>query len=207
MAVEMGAKTAYMQPNQEVLDYVSARAVRPFEVVTSDPDFVYAESHVFDVSAMEPVVSCPHDVDNVHPISEVAAKKIALNQAYIGSCTNGRTEDIVQAAAILKGKHIPKYSRLLIVPASKDVMQECMEKGYLQDLIAAGATLVSPGCAACLGTHEGVIAPGEVCITCTNRNFKGRMGSNQAEIYLGSPATVAASILNGYITDPRPYLD
>jgi 3-isopropylmalate/(R)-2-methylmalate dehydratase large subunit len=107
----------------------------------------------------------------------------------------------------LKGKKIPKYSRLLVVPASKEVMQECIEKGYLQDLIAAGATLVSPGCAACLGTHEGVIAPGEVCITCTNCNFKGRMGSNQAELYLGSPATVAASILNGYITDPRPYLD
>jgi 3-isopropylmalate/(R)-2-methylmalate dehydratase large subunit len=207
MAVEMGAKTAYMQPNQAVLDYVAARAVRPYEVMYTDPDFTYAESHVFDVSTMEPVVSCPHDVDNVHPITEVAPKKIPLNQAYIGSCTNGRTEDIAQAAAILKGKKIPKYSRLLVVPASKEVMQECIEKGYLQDLIAAGATLVSPGCAACLGTHEGVIAPGEVCITCTNRNFKGRMGSNQAELYLGSPATVAASILNGYITDPRPYLD
>ncbi len=114
MAVEMGAKTAYMQPNQAVLDYVAPRAVRPWQVVTTDPDFKYAESHAFDVSAMEPVVSCPHDVDNVHPISEIAAKNIPLNQAYIGSCTNGRTEDIAQAAAILKGKHIPKYARLLV---------------------------------------------------------------------------------------------
>ena len=196
-----------MQPNQAVLDYVAPRAVRPWQVVTTDPDFEYAESHVFDVSAMEPVVSCPHDVDNVHPISEIAAKNIPLNQAYIGSCTNGRTEDIAQAAAILKGKHIPKYARLLVVPASSQVLQECMERGYIQDLMDAGATLVTPGCAACLGTHEGILAPGENCITCTNRNFKGRMGSNQANLYLASPATVAASILCGKITDPRPYLD
>lgn len=207
MAVEMGAKTAYMQPNQAVLDYVAPRAVRPYEVVTTDPDFEYAQSYVFDVTAMEPVVSCPHDVDNVHSISEIAAQKIPLNQAYIGSCTNGRTSDIAEAAAILKGKKIPKYSRLLVVPASKDVLQECMDKGYIQQLIDAGATLVSPGCAACLGTHEGLLAPGETCITCTNRNFRGRMGSNQANLYLASPSTVAASILEGFITDPRPYLD
>ena len=207
MAVEMGAKTAYMQPNQAVLDYVSPRAVRPYEVVHTDPDFVYAESHTFDVSAMEPVVSCPHDVDNVHPISEIAAMRIPLNQAYIGSCTNGRTEDIAQAAAILKGKKLPRYARLLVVPASAEVLRECMERGYIQDLVEAGATMVTPGCAACLGTHEGLLAPGENCITCTNRNFRGRMGSNQANLYLASPATVAVSILNGYITDPRPYLD
>ena len=153
MAVEMGAKTAYMQPNQAVLDYVSPRAVRPYEVVTTDPDFVYAESHLFNVSEMEPVVSCPNDVDNVHPISEIAAQNIPLNQAYIGSCTNGRTEDLGQAAAILKGKHIPPYARLLVVPASRDVLRESMEKGYIQTLIDAGATLVTPCCAACLGTH------------------------------------------------------
>lgn len=207
MAVEMGAKTAYMQPNQAVLDYVSQRAVRPYQVVHTDPGFRYAESHVFDVSVMEPVVSCPHDVDNVHPISQIAAQRIPLNQAYIGSCTNGRVEDIAQAAQILKGRRIPKYSRLLVVPASSEVMHTCMDQGYIQDLMDAGATIVSPGCAACLGTHEGVIAPGENCITCTNRNFRGRMGSNQANLYLGSPATVAASILTGYITDPRPYLN
>ena len=117
------------------------------------------------------------------------------------------TEDLGQAAAILKGKHIPPYARLLVVPASRDVLRESMEKGYIQTLIDAGATLVTPGCAACLGTHEGLLAPGEKCITCTNRNFRGRMGSNQAELFLASPATVAASILNGRITDPRPYLD
>lgn len=207
MAVEMGAKTAYMQPNDKVLEYCSKRAVRPFDVVTSDPDFVYSESHVFDVSSMEPVVACPSQVDNVHPISEIKEQKIALNQAYIGSCTNGRVEDFKEAAEILKGKHIPKYSRLIIVPASRDVLETCMEEGYLKTLIDAGATIVSPGCAACLGTHEGIIAPGETCITSTNRNFKGRMGSNEAFLYLASPATVAASILNGYITDPRDYMN
>lgn len=207
MAVEMGAKTAYMQPNQAVLDYVAARAVRPYEVMTTDPGFVYAESHVFDVSTMEPAVSCPHDVDNVHPIGEVAAQHIRLDQGYIGSCTNGRTEDIAEAAKILQGKKLPPYARLVVVPASAAVLQECMDKGYVKALMDAGATFVTPGCAACLGTHEGILAPGEVCITSTNRNFRGRMGSNQAQLYLASPATVAASILNGEITDPRPYLD
>jgi len=206
MAVEMGAKTAYMQPNDAVLAYVKERAVRPFEVMTTDEDFVYAENHLFDVSAMEPVLACPHNVDNVHPISEIAPRNIELNQGYIGSCTNGRTEDIAEAAAVLKGKKIPPFARLIIVPASAAVLKESMEKGYIQTLIDAGATLVSPGCAACLGTHEGILAPGEVCITSTNRNFRGRMGSNQASLYLASPATVAASILNGRITDPRPYL-
>lgn len=207
MAVEMGAKTAYMQPNEAVMDYVRARAVRPFEVMTTDPDFEYAQRYLFDVSAMEPVVSAPNEVDNVHLLSEIAEQKVALNQGYIGSCTNGRVEDIAQAAAILKGKHIPKYARLIVVPASAEVMQTCMQEGYIQTLMQAGATITTPGCAACLGTHEGILAPGEVCITCTNRNFRGRMGAKDAKLYLASPATVAASILNGYITDPRPYLD
>lgn len=207
MAVEMGAKTAYMQPNQDVLDYVSQRAVRPYEVQYTDPDFEYSERYVYDVSQLGPQLACPHSVDNVYPLTEVIARKeIRLNQGYIGSCTGGREEDIAAAAKILKGKHIPPYTRLIVVPASRDVMLSCMEKGYLQDLMLAGATVTSPGCGACLGAHEGVISPGEVCISSTNRNFPGRMGSTQAEIYLGSPATVAASILNGRITDPRPYL-
>lgn len=207
MAVEMGAKTAYMQPNQAVLDYVTARAVRPFEVQTTDEDFVYARQHVFDVSSLEPQLSCPHSVDNVSPLPEVlAGGDVPLDQGYIGSCTGGRVEDFAIAAKILKGRHIPPYSRLLIVPASAEVMQSCMKNGILSELMTAGATVTTPGCGACLGAHEGVIAPGETCITSTNRNFPGRMGSPQANIYLASPATVAASILNGRITDPRPYL-
>ncbi|MDO4617079.1 MAG: 3-isopropylmalate dehydratase large subunit [Lachnospiraceae bacterium] len=208
MAVEMGAKTAYMQPNEDVLQYVKERAERPFEVQTTDPDFKYEESFVFDVSAIEPNLSCPHSVDNVYPLSEVVKDgDVILNQGYIGSCTGGREEDLEAAARILKGKHIPPYTRLVVVPASSEVMLSCMEKGIIQDLMSAGATITSPGCGACLGAHEGILSPGEVCISSTNRNFPGRMGSNQAKIYLASPATVAASILNGKITDPRQYLD
>lgn len=206
MAVEMGAKTAYMQPNKDVLEYVSKRAVRPFEVMYSDPDFQYAERYVFDVSELEPQLACPHSVDNVDSLSHILKKgEVLLNQGYIGSCTGGREEDIAIAAEILRGKHIPEYARLVVVPASSEVMLSCMDKGYIQDLMNAGATIVSPGCGACLGAHEGILAPEEVCISSTNRNFPGRMGAKQARIYLASPATVAASILNGRITDPRNY--
>lgn len=207
MAVEMGAKTAYMQPNEDVLKYVAERAVRPYEVQYTDPDFKYEESYMFDVSALEPQLACPHSVDNVHPLREVVQDgPVAVNQGYIGSCTGGREEDIREAANILRGKKISEYTRLIVVPASSEVMLSCLEKGYIQDLMRAGATITSPGCGACLGAHEGVLAPGEICISSTNRNFPGRMGSNQAKIYLASPAAVAASVLNGRITDPRQYL-
>ena len=207
MAVEMGAKTAYMQPNQAVLDYVSSRAVRPFEVEGTDPGYVYQESYVFDVSELEPQLACPSSVENVHPLSAVAAAgPVRIDQGYIGSCTGGRTEDIAEAARILRGKHIADGTRLVLVPASRDVMLECMQKGYIQELMEAGATITTPGCGACLGAHEGILAPGEVCISSTNRNFPGRMGSTEAQIYLASPAAVAASVLNGYITDPREVL-
>ena len=207
MAVEMGAKTAYMQPNQEVLDYVSKRAVRPYEVQFTDPGYEYAESYEFNVSELVPQLACPSSVENVHTLEEVVAEKeVRVNQGYVGSCTGGRVEDIAAAASILKGKRIAPYTRLIIVPASAEVMQECIKLGYIQDLIESGATINAPGCAACLGVHEGILAPGEVCISSTNRNFPGRMGSKDASIYLASPATVAASILNGKITDPRPYI-
>lgn len=207
MAVEMGAKTAYMQPNQEVIDYVMKRAVRPFEIQFTDPGYKYSESYVFDVSKLEPELACPSSVENVHTLASVVAQGgVKLNQGYIGSCTGGRVEDIEVAAKILKGKHIPEYTRLVVIPASREVMLECIAKGYIQDLMNAGATISTPGCGACLGAHEGILAPGEVCITSTNRNFPGRMGSTEALMYLASPATVAASMINGRITDPREYL-
>lgn len=200
MAVEMGAKTAYMQPNKDVLDYVSARAVRPYEVQYTDSDFKYSESHILDISELTPQVAVPHSVDNVFPIDKVT--KIKVDQCFIGTCTGGRVEDFEAAANILRGKHIADGVRLLVIPASTAVMQKCMEKGILQDLIAAGATISTPGCGPCLGAHEGLLTKGEVCITASNRNFPGRMGHNQAEIYLSSPATVAASALTGYLTNP-----
>ena len=207
MAVEMGAKTAYMQPNQAVLDYVSARAVRPYEAVHTDPGYRYAESHLFDVSSIGVQLACPSSVDNVRPLeSVIASGDVPVTQGYIGSCTGGREEDIAAAASILKGRHIPPYSRLIVIPASSEVMLSCIDKGYIQSLMAAGATISTPGCGACLGAHQGILAPGETCISSTNRNFPGRMGSTEASIYLASPATVAASILNGRISDPREYL-
>lgn len=204
MAVEMGAKTAYMQPNQQVLDYVNTRAVRHFEVEYTDKNYLYDEKYTFDISSLLPQLSVPHSVDNVNSITDVGAVKI--DQGVIGTCTGGRVEDIAIGAQILRGKKIAEYVRLIIVPASEQVMRECMDKGYIQDLMDAGATIASPGCGPCLGAHDGVIAPGEVCITASNRNFPGRMGSTEAELYLASPATVAASVLNGRITDPRTIL-
>jgi 3-isopropylmalate/(R)-2-methylmalate dehydratase large subunit len=204
MALEMGVKTAYMQPNKDVLDYVKPRAVRSFEVQYTDPGFVYAEQHVFDIGALEPQIAIPSSVDNVFPLSSVEPVKI--DQGLIGTCTGGRVEDIAAAADILRGRHIAPYVRLIIVPASQEVLSNCIEKGYIQDLINAGAALASPGCGPCLGAHDGVIAPGEVCITASNRNFPGRMGSRESKLYLASPATVAASVLKGCITDPRTVL-
>lgn len=206
MAVEMGAKTAYMQPNQAVVDYVTKRCPHSFAIEETDSDFVYAESYSFDVSQLTPMLSCPHSVENVAPLPEVIQESVPLNQGYIGSCTGGRTEDIAIAAKILHGRHIAPYTRLIVIPASAEVMQECMKKGYIQDLMRAGATISSPGCGACLGAHEGILADGETCITSTNRNFPGRMGSVKAKMYLASPATVAASMISGHITDPRQYL-
>lgn len=206
MAVEMGAKTAYMQPNQAVIDYVTQRCPHAFAIEETDSDFVYAENYSFDVSRLTPMLSCPHSVENVAPLPEVIRKTVPLNQGYIGSCTGGRTEDIAIAARILHGRHIAPYTRLIVIPASAEVMQECMKKGYIQDLMQAGATISSPGCGACLGAHEGLLADGETCITSTNRNFPGRMGSVKASMYLASPATVAASMISGHITDPRQYL-
>lgn len=205
MAVEMGAKTAYMQPNQKVLDYVNKRAVRPFEVQYTDDDFEYTESYQFDISDLSPQIAVPHSVDNVFSIEEV--KKVKVDQCFIGTCTGGRVEDIETAANILRGKKIAPGVRLLVIPASTEVLQECINKGYLQDCINAGATISTPGCGPCLSAHEGVLAPGEVCVTASNRNFPGRMGSNQADIYLASPATVAITALTGYLTDPRTVVE
>lgn len=200
MAVEMGAKTAYMQPNENVLDYVKKRAVNQYEVQYTDDDFEYIESYKFDITNLTPQIAVPHSVDNVFPIDEV--EKVKVDQCFVGTCTGGRVEDIKSAADILRGKKIFKDVRLLVIPASTEVMKECIDKGYLQDLMDAGAIISTPGCGPCLGAHEGVLAPDEVCVTASNRNFPGRMGSNKSKIYLASPATVAATALTGYITNP-----
>jgi 3-isopropylmalate/(R)-2-methylmalate dehydratase large subunit len=150
---------------------------------------------------LEPQVAVPHRVDDVHPVSDVEG--VEIDQAFLGSCTNARLEDLVEAARILKGRKVSKGVRMLVVPASRQIYLEAMNQGILSIFAEAGALIESPGCAACLGGHVGVIGPGEVCISASNRNFRGRQGSPDAKIYLASPATVAASSLKGKITDPR----
>lgn len=201
MAVEMGAKTAYMKPNDKVLEYLNRRTSQKFIIDETDGDFEYQEIHSFDVNTLAPQLAVPHSVDNVLSIDEV--QRIKVDQGFIGSCTGGRLEDLEAAYLILHGKKIHPNTRLIIIPASTEVFQEAMSLGYIQSLINSGATFASPGCGPCLGTHAGLLAEGEVCITATNRNFPGRMGSTGAQIYLGSPASVAAAVLAGEISDPR----
>lgn len=205
MTTEMGAKTAYIQPDEVTMAFVKENVTREYEVFTTDPGYQYAAEHTFDVSKLIPQVAAPFSVDNVHDITQFVGRKI--DQAYLGSCTGGRLEDIAIAAKILDGKKINPRTRMIVVPASRDVLLQAMAKGYMTTLINAGATFVTPGCASCLGTHQGMLAGGETCISSTNRNFPGRMGHVKGEIFLGSPAAVAASALEGKITDPTQYLD
>ena len=204
MAVEKGAKTAYMKPNDKILAYLNERNVGEFIIDETDPDFEFADTYTFDISELSPQLAIPFSVDNVLPVEEV--ESIKVDQAFIGSCTGGRLEDFEAAYNILKGKKIHQDVRLVMIPASAEVFERAIEKGYVSELIRAGATFTAPGCGPCLGTHAGLLADGEVCISATNRNFPGRMGSTGGKIYLSSPAGVAASALKGRITDTRSLL-
>ena len=201
MGVEMGAKTAMVPPDELTERYLRGRTARSYKAVYSDPKAEYIDEREYDVSKLEPQVAVPHNVDNVHPVREVAG--VEVNQAFLGSCTNGRLEDLIEAIKILNGKKIARGVRMIVVPASREVYVEALKEMILQKFVSAGAMVEAPSCAACLSGHIGALAPGEVCISSSNRNFKGRMGSPEAKIYLGSPATVAASALKGEITDPR----
>lgn len=204
MAVEMGAKTAYMKPNKKVIEYVKGRTKKEYKIHETDEDFEYIEEYKFDINNLSPQIAVPNSVDNVSSVEDV--KEIKIDQAFIGSCTGGRLEDIQQAYEILKGKKINASTRLIIIPASAEVYNMAIKKGYISSLIESGATFAATGCGPCLGTHEGLLAEGETCITATNRNFPGRMGSIGADIYLASPASAAAAALTGKITDSRKIL-
>ena len=204
MTTEMGAKTSWIQPDDITFAFLKEKGVTDFTVYETDPGYQYWAEHSYDVSSLEPQLAAPHSVDNVAPLSQFAG--LDVQQAYLGTCTGGRLEDLAIAAGIVKGKHVAKGTRFIVVPASKKVLLDAMETGVMQTLVAAGATFVTPGCAACLGVHEGMLASGDRCISASNRNFPGRMGSGQAELYLGSPAAVAAAAINGKITDPTPYM-
>ncbi|MBN2847956.1 MAG: 3-isopropylmalate dehydratase large subunit [Coriobacteriia bacterium] len=203
MAIEVGAKAGLMKADAKTLAWYEGRGDRTPNPVDPDDDAVYADELVLDASAIGPHVAMPHAVDNVSPIEEVAGTPIA--QGYIGTCTNGRLEDLKVAADILRGRQVHPDVRLIIAPASKQILLDAMEAGYIRDLVEAGAVMVTPGCGPCVGTHNGVPSDGENVISTANRNFKGRMGNSNAFIYLGSPATVAASVIEGVITDPRKY--
>ena len=201
MAAEMGAKIGYVEPDGVTLRYLARRARHGFEPVFSDADADIDEVIEIDASKLVPQVAKPHTVDNVAPVTEVAGTPI--QQAILGTCTNGRVEDLWVAANRLRGRVVHPRVRLLVFPASSQVYAEALRLGLLADLLGAGAVIMNPGCGPCLGAHQGVLAPGEVCLSTANRNFRGRMGCKDAEIYLASPDTVAASALAGCIADPR----
>ena len=213
MMAEFGAKNAYLPPNAKVFRYLANRirsssgriddtlAALRDSVIYPDADANYASVYTLEAGRVEPMVAGPHRVDLARPLSAVRGQRI--HQAFLGTCTNGRLEDFAAAAEVIRGHRVAPGTRFIAIPASSEVYAAAMREGYLEALIEAGAIIGVPGCGPCMGNHLGVLAPGEVCLSTANRNFKGRMGQPDAEIYLASPAVVAASAIRGVITDPR----
>jgi len=223
MMAEFGVKTAYIAPDERVFAYLAERAVRRrtadggrqiagdeiairnSQLATAalypDADAAYISEHVYAAADLEPYVACPHSVDNLATLSQVAGTRI--QQAFLGTCTNGRLEDIAAAVEVIRGRRVAAGTRFLVIPASREVLQEALRLGYIEALVEAGAHIGTPGCGPCMGNHMGVPAPGEVTISSANRNFQGRMGTRDSEVYLANPAVVAASAVAGVIADPR----
>lgn len=203
MGIEMGAKNAVCPPDKKVLDFIEPIAkTTEWEAIWADDDAVYAQELKYDLGDLEPCVAKPHTVDNYAPIGEV--KGTPIHQAFLGSCTNARIEDLREAAAILNGREVAV--RTIVIPASWSVYRQAMKEGLFDVFLDAGCIINNPGCGPCMGNHEGILAPGETCISTANRNFKGRMGNKESNIFLASPMTVAASALKGEISDPREVL-
>jgi 3-isopropylmalate/(R)-2-methylmalate dehydratase large subunit len=201
MGIELGAKFAFFAADDVTLDYLRPRVEAEVSPFGPDPDASYEAVHVVDVSRLEPQIACPHSPGNVKPVSQVV--DVPVDQAFLGSCTNARLEDLAVAARILEGRSVHRGTRLIVTPASHQVYLDATRAGYAEILLAAGAHITAPGCGACPGGHSGLLAAGESCISSTNRNFRGRMGSAEAMVYLGSPASVAAAAVAGRIVDPR----
>jgi 3-isopropylmalate/(R)-2-methylmalate dehydratase large subunit len=204
LSMEMGAKFGVVPFDRVTQKYLSEVTSQSYEPILSDSEAVYEKEYLFYVSKLEPQVACPHNVDNVKPVAEV--KGIKIDQVVLGSCTNGRLDDLEIAARILKGKKVHPHVRMLVLPATRTIFSQAIKKGYVQTFLDAGAVILNPGCGPCLGAHEGILAGGERCVATTNRNFKGRMGSPDSEVYLASPALAAASAVRGEIADPREFL-
>lgn len=200
MAIEMGGKTGLVEPDEKTIKYVESRSNKPYKVFKSDKDAPSMTTYEIDVSDLEPQVACPHHVDNVKPVSEVDQE---IDQVFLGSCTNGRLSDLRDAAKILKGKQIAKGTRMLVIPASKEVYSKALDEGLLKIFVDAGALVSAPCCGPCLGGHTGIIGPDEVSLSTSNRNFKGRQGSPDGKVYLSSAAVAAASALEGRIVVPE----
>jgi 3-isopropylmalate/(R)-2-methylmalate dehydratase large subunit len=203
MSVEAGATAGIVPADHETLRYLREEAgvTDPLEPVLPDADARYEHVLRLDVTDLEPQIACPHTVDNVKPIAEVSGRRI--DQVVIGSCTNGRLDDLAVAADLLRGRKVAPHTRMLIFPASTRIYRQAVELGYVTTFMDAGAVVMNSGCGPCLGVHEGALGDGEVALSTTNRNFKGRMGNPKAEVYLCSPAVAAASAVAGEITDPR----
>jgi 3-isopropylmalate/(R)-2-methylmalate dehydratase large subunit len=201
MAIEMGGKAGICEADQKTVDWLNQRTAGPYRMVKSDADAKFRLTLNIDVTDMEPQVACPDNVDNVKPVSQL--RDIKINQAFIGSCTNGRLEDLEQAHSILKDRKVNSNVRLLVVPASRDIYKKALQTGIIEDLLDSGAIISNPSCAACFGGHIGILGPGEKGISTSNRNFRGRQGSPESEVYLSSAAVAAASALTGYITNPE----
>lgn len=202
MAVEAGGKAGLIASDEKTRKYLESRGRGDkFREIKADADAKYERIIEIDASTLEPTVSCPHTVDNTKTVDKL--KNVKVNQVFLGSCTNGRIEDLRIAAEILKGKKVHPDVRMLVVPASKDIMLEAMNEGTLQTLIEANAAIVTPGCGPCVGVHAGTLGDDEVCVATQNRNFQGRMGNPKGFIYLSSPAVAAYSAIKGYIADPR----
>ena len=201
MAIEMGGKTGLVEPDQKTIHYLNGRSTKPYEIMKTDKNAQSLETIHININELEPQIACPHNVDNVKPVSEVEGTHI--DQVFLGSCTNGRLSDLRTAANIIKGKDISKNVRMLVIPASREVYSKAMDEGLLKTFVDSGALVCNPCCGPCLGGHIGLVGPGEVSLSTSNRNFRGRQGSSDAEVYLSSAAVAAASAVTGKITDPR----
>jgi len=204
MTIEFGAKCGLIAPDAKVMTFLKKQGLKKIKPVYSDKNCNYEKVIEYDISKLSPQVAKPHSVDNGFTVEEVKGTKI--NQAFLGTCTNGRLEDLEIGAKVIRGKRIDKDTKLLVAPASRDIFLAALQKGIIRTFIEAGAIILPVGCGPCVGTHQGVPADGEVSISTANRNFKGRMGNPKSFIYLASPATVVASAIKGEITDPRKYL-
>ena len=200
MAIEMGGKTGLVEPDDKTKKYVESRSKKPYKIYKTDLDSSSLNIIDINVDDLEPQVACPHNVDNVKPVSEIDQE---IDQVFLGSCTNGRLEDLRDAAKILKGNKIAKQTRMLVIPASKEVYSKALDEGLLKIFVDSGALVSAPCCGPCLGGHTGIIGPGEVSLSTSNRNFKGRQGSPEGKVYLSSAAVAAASAIEGKIVAPE----